>query len=76
MGEKMLDELKSIITGWTGICSAWNDKKSKMVEDEVIYPLENAIRVLEEELENVETLAHSVEDEIDNIERTGDGYGW
>lgn len=72
----MLDELKSIITGWTGICSAWNDKKSKTVEDEVIYPLESAIRVLEDELESVEVLAHNVEDEIENIERTGDIYGW
>ena len=46
----MLDELKSIIAGWTGICSAWNDEKSKKVENEVIYPLENAIRVLEDEV--------------------------
>ena len=72
----MLDELKSIITSWTGICSAWNDKKSKKVENEVIYPLENAIRVLEDELEGVEGYAHNVEDEIENIERIGDIYGW
>lgn len=72
----MLNELKSIVSGWTSIRSAWNDKKSQSVEDNVIFPLDNAIGVFEEQLGNVETLARSVEDEIDNIERTGEMYGW
>lgn len=72
----MLNELKGIVSGWTSIRSAWNDKKSQSVEDNVIFPLDNAIGVLEEQLGNVETLARSVEDEIDNIERTGEMYGW
>lgn len=72
----MLDELKSIISGWTSISSVWNDKKSQSVEEEIIFPLENAIRVLEEQLENIEILNRSVEDELENIERTGEMYGW
>ncbi len=72
----MLNELKHIISGWTSISSAWNDKKSRSVEDEIMFPLENAIRVLEEQLENIKNLNRSVENEIENIERTGEMYGW
>ena len=72
----MLNELKHIISGWTSINSVWNDKKSQSVEAEVIFPLENAIRVLEEQLENLKILNRSVENEIENIERTGEMYGW
>ena len=72
----MLNELKHIISGWTSINSVWNDKKSQSVEAEVIFPLENSIRVLEEQLENIKILNQSVENEIENIERTGEMYGW
>lgn len=72
----MLNELKSIISGWTSINSVWNDKRSQSVEAEVIFPLESAIGELEEQLENIKILNQSVENEIENIERTGEMYGW
>ena len=72
----MLNELKHIISGWTSINSVWNDKKSQSVEAEVIFPLESAIGELEEQLENIKILNQSVENEIENIERTGEMYGW
>lgn len=72
----MLNELKSIISSWTSINSVWNDKRSQSVEAEVIFPLENAIGELEEQLENIKILNQNVENEIENIERTGEMYGW
>ena len=72
----MLNELKHIISGWTSINSVWNDKRSQSVEAEVIFPLESAIGELEEQLENIKILNQSVENEIENIERTGEMYGW
>ena len=71
-----MNELKSIIAGWTSINSVWNDKRSQSVEAEVIFPLESAIGELEEQLENIKILNQSVENEIENIERTGEMYGW
>ena len=71
-----MNELKSIISGWTSINSVWNDKRSQSVEAEVIFPLESAIGELEEQLENIKILKQSVENEIENIERTGEMYGW
>lgn len=71
-----MNELKSIISGWTSINSVWNDKRSQSVEAEVIFPLENAIGELEEQLENIKILNQNVENEIENIERTGEMYGW
>ena len=71
-----MNELKSIISGWTSINSVWNDKRSQSVEAEVIFTLESAIGELEEQLENIKILNQSVENEIENIERTGEMYGW
>ncbi len=71
-----MNELKSIISSWTSINSVWNDKRSQSVEAEVIFPLENAIGELEEQLENIKILNQNVENEIENIERTGEMYGW
>ena len=71
-----MNELKSIMSGWTSINSVWNDKRSQSVEAEVIFPLESAIGELEEQLENIKILNQSVENEIENIERTGEMYGW
>lgn len=71
-----MNELRSIISSWTSINSVWNDKRSQSVEAEVIFPLENAIGELEEQLENIKILNQNVENEIENIERTGEMYGW
>lgn len=71
-----MNELKSIISSWTSINSVWNDKRSQSVEAEVIFPLENAIGELEEQLENIKILNQNVENEIENIERTGEMYDW
>lgn len=71
-----MDELSSIISGWLSIASVWDDKKSKMMEEMVISQLEHAVNDLGCQLEEIVLLGQNIEDEVTNIERTGELYGW
>jgi len=70
------DGLKSIISGWSDIRSVWNDRKSEFIEDSVISRLEEAVRDLTAQADEIALLIQNTEDELENIERTGDLYGW
>lgn len=69
----MTDELKRMISGWADIRPAWNDRKSQKMEEEVIFPLEQAADILQELWEQIENFARQVEEtveEIENMENT------
>lgn len=70
------DELKGIISGWASVSSAWNDSKSKYIEDKVISILEGTINEVETQLDEIAVIAQKTEEKLDEIERIGDGYGW
>ena len=70
------DELKGIILGWASVSSAWNDSKSKYIEDKVISILEGTINEVETQLDEIAVIAQQTEEKLDEIERIGDGYGW
>lgn len=70
------DELKGIISGWASVSSAWNDSKSKYIEDKVISILEGTINDVETQLDEIAVIAQKSEEKLDEIERIGDGYGW
>lgn len=70
------DELKGIILGWASVSSAWNDSKSKYIEDKVISILEGTINEVETQLDEIAVIAQKTEEKLDEIERIGDGYGW
>lgn len=70
------DELKWIISGWASVSSAWNDSKSKYIEDKVITILEGTINEVETQLNEIAVIAQKTEEKLDEIERIGDGYGW
>ncbi len=73
---KSTDELKSVISGWASISSAWNDSKSKYIENNVISILEESINDIETQLDEISVIIQKTENRIDEIERIGDGCGW
>lgn len=73
---KSTDELRGVISSWRTISSAWKDKKSKYVEENVISELEYALQDLEEQIEGMVFFAKRTEERIEEIERTGGNYGW
>lgn len=73
---KSMDELRGAISGWTTIRFAWNDKKSKYIEENIISELEYAIQDLEEQMEGMVLLAQRTEERVVEIERTGGNDGW
>lgn len=73
---KSTDEIKGIIAGWASLCPAWNDTKSKYVEDNVISVLENAIVELENQMNAISMFSQKIEEKVEDIERIGDSYGW
>ena len=73
---KSADSLKGIISGWATICSAWNDSKSRYIEENVISILDDAINDIDSQLDEIALIAQKTEERIDEIERIGDGYGW
>lgn len=73
---KSVDALKGIISGWASVSSAWNDSKSKYVEENVISVLDGTINEIESQLDEIAVIAQKTEEKLDEIERIGDGYGW
>ena len=73
---KSTNELRGVIRGWTSISSAWNDTKSRYVENNYISKLEYALQDLEEQMEDIILVGMQTENKIDEIERNGEAYEW
>ena len=73
---KGTDGLKSVIAGWASLSSTWNDAKSKYIEDNIVNILEGAIVEMEDQLDDISMIAYKTAENIDEIERIGDSYGW